>query len=233
MEEILTGPQETTRRFGMPATSLGRNKRLAAFSLMVLVIAATVQGATPSAPLCFEKPPRIQLELSTSILKQEYCESGGMRLKLRFRFTNSGMEPIILYRYSLAVTTEMFSRTHKDAMNGRYFEKLEPLVDPILPEPKDTATPDERLLVILEPGKSYETDQGSYMLGLTNATSDSLLLGDYYLRVTVPTWWWGEEKGLSLRNRWQSVGFLWTRDLTSGPMLIRVEKTAKTVKCSG
>jgi len=179
------------------------------------------------------KRGKVQMQLSTTVVKQEYCDNDHVRFKLRLRLSNVGAEPVILYRYSLAITQRMVSRSLKNAATGRYVENLTPYVDPVLPEPANEATPDNQLLVSLRPGESYEIDDDFHLSVFDGSTetSDFLRPGSYFLQIRVPTWYWGQEKAVKLRDRWREYGFLWTRDLTSLPMPFSVDKHRRTVKC--
>jgi hypothetical protein len=179
------------------------------------------------------KQEKLQMQLSTTVVKQEYCDSDHVRFKLRLRLANVGAEPIILYRYSLAITQSMVSRSLESAATGRYVEHLTPYVDPVLPEPANEATPDTQLMVTLRPAESYEIDVDFHLSVFDGSkeTSDFLRPGNYFLRIRVPTWYWGQEKAVKLRDRWREYGFLWTRDLTSLPMPFNVAKNRRTVKC--
>lgn len=179
-----------------------------------------------------DKPAR-QLQLSTTVLTQEYCGRDDLRLRLRLRFTNVGSEPLIVYRYSLAISRQMISRSYNDALEHRYLKDLEPFVDPMLPQPADAATPDDRLLVTLKPGETHEVDNDVHVFVFDGSkrSADFLRPGHYFLQITVPTWWFSRESADRLAERWRDRGFLWTQDLTSLPMPIDIEKSPVT-QCS-
>jgi hypothetical protein len=173
------------------------------------------------------------LQLTTIILKAEYCERDHLRFRLRYRYTNTGSETLILYRYTLAVTRELISRSLDDAQNHRYVSTLEPMVNPVLPKPASTAKPDDTL-VILRPQEVYEID-GDYHIDLPIYDSSShhlLPAGTYFLQLRLPTWWFGEQE--EHRQRWMKYGYLWTKDVVSAPMLVRIESKQKrqVVKCA-
>jgi len=175
-----------------------------------------------------------QLQLSTTMLKQEYCDRDHIRLKLRLRFTNVGSETLVVYRHSLAISRQMISRSYNDALEHRYLKEIEPFVNPILPQPADAATPDDGLFVTLKPGETHEVDNDVNVLAFDSSrkSADLLRPGHYFLQITVPTWWFSRESADRLRDRWRDHGFLWTQDLTSLPSPIDVEKSPKVVNCS-
>lgn len=174
-----------------------------------------------------------QLQLSTTTIREEYCDTDHLRLKLRFRFTNSGSETLILFKYSTAIFREMFSRSYKDAMERRYIQDVEPFVDPIISEPIESAIPNEQLVISLKPGESYEIDDDFHVLVFngTKDTADYLRPGKYFLQIEVPTWWWSQPKAAMLRERWRKYGLLWSDDLTSLPMPINIQKSPSVVRC--
>ena len=180
-----------------------------------------------------DRPAR-QLQLSTTMLKQEYCDRDHIRLKLRLRFTNVGSETLVVYRHSLAISRQMISRNYNDALEHRYLKEIEPFVDPILPPPADAATPDDGLFVTLKPGETHEVDNDVHVLAFDSSrkSADLLRPGHYFLQITVPTWWFSRESADRLRDRWRDRGFLWTQDLTSVPSPINVEKSPKVINCS-
>jgi hypothetical protein len=180
-----------------------------------------------------ERPAR-QMQLSTTILKQEYCDRDHIRLKLRLRFTNVGSEILVVYRHSLAISRQMISRSYNDALEHRYLKEIEPFVDPILPQPADAVTPDDGLFVTLKPGETHEVDNDVNVLAFDSSrkSADLLRPGHYFPQITVPTWWFSRESADRLRDRWREHGFLWTQDLTSLPSPIDVEKSPKVVNCS-
>jgi hypothetical protein len=88
--------------------------------------------------------------------------------------------------------------------------------------------------IVLRPGQVFdgETEITIFVRrGRVGKDFDGLLPGEYILQVSVSTWPESEILAKDLRTRWQSFGILWFHDLTSEPMLFRIEKSRKLEKC--
>jgi hypothetical protein len=209
------------------------------FQLTSLILPALLATApsyiNPRVPLIEKSDLMSQqkMQLSTSVVRKEYCDRDHLRLKLRFRFANVGSEKLILFKYSLAVTRYMVSRTANDATNRRYVKEVKPFVELRISKSPLASTPSEELFAILKPGDSYEINDDFHLSVSdgTRDTSDFLGPGNYLLQIRVPTWWWGDDNYNSMRERWREFGYLFSDDLTSEPMPIHIAKAPAVLKC--
>ncbi len=175
------------------------------------------------------------LKLTTSILEQSYCTNGAVRMLLRFRYSNTGSEAIVLPRSNFAFPRVTISRSQEAAAKRRYEVEVPRFYPTILnqPFPSGGPTPDPNGFVILQPGESYEEDaQPSYNdLFLESSSGGRLRKGDHVLQISVRTW--NEMPGLAeeLSIAWRKFGVLWWQGVTSEPMAFTVEKPASTIDC--
>jgi hypothetical protein len=177
-----------------------------------------------------------QLQLTTEVIDARFCESDHLRLKLRLRYLNTGDQPIILYRQSTTIMTYFISQTIADAEVEKYEQKYSPMQSAVRPfELVDTEKPNERTFVILNPATSYETaTQADFPFIFDGKSKDSSLLrpGRHILQIRVRTWSERQDTSLSLRERWRTYGYLWSRSVVSRPMTFNIEKHPQVVGCS-
>jgi hypothetical protein len=173
-----------------------------------------------------------QLRLTTNIVEQRYCSRTRLSLTLRLTFTNIGHEPVILDKKSSVIGKHMVSRNLKDAATKKYEYEVSTFytrrgtglrLDP----------PAQSLFVILKPGESYdlETNLGLSLYDGTKDSKNDLRAGEHVLQVKVWTWYY-PFPAESFREKWREKGFLWSKDITSLPMPLRVDKNKVISNCS-
>lgn len=205
------------------------------FATLAFVIGLSAT-ATPFESSTKEQTRRTdeKLELSTTVVGEEYCAKDHLRLRLRYRFRNTGTESILLYKDSHAVAEYFVSRTLEDAAQHKYVENVEPFIQPILPDPTASATPDENLLATIKSGEAFETEHDFHLFVFDGRpeSEDNLRAGNYFLELVVPTWWFGgPDKAKTARQRWRQFGYLFSDDLTSIPMPFTIKDKPQVVKC--
>jgi hypothetical protein len=177
-----------------------------------------------------------QIQLTTEVVDAKFCESDYLRLQLRLRYFNSGDQPIILYRQSTTIMTYFISKTIEHADVEKYGQKYSPMQSAVGPlELIDSEKPNEQTFVILKPATSYETSTHAHFPFIFDGKSkDSNLLrpGRHILQIRVRTWPEQQDTALSLRERWRTYGYLWTRSVVSQPMTFNIEKHRQVVGCS-
>lgn len=177
---------------------------------------------------------RAELQLTTSIIEQKYCDSNQLRMTLQLNYTNGGTRPLILYKYSTAVFHTLVSLNTEDAAAKKYAQEMYYTVNLVgdLEQPEASAPGDE--FVILQPHQSY-TIKARVIIFLYDGHSTSLRnlrAGEYFLQVDVRTWYEEEKTAKRLNKRWRPVGFLWTDDVRSLPMPFEVKQQHQTINCS-
>ena len=176
------------------------------------------------------------LQLTMEVIEPRFCERDHLRLRLRLRYFNSGDQPIILYRQSNTIMTYFISKTIADADAEKYEQKYSPMQSPVgLAEPLESERPNPERFIILKPAASYDTTtQADFPFIFDGNSEDASLLraGRHLLQLRVQTW--SERQGvtMSLRERWSSYGYLWTRSIVSQPMMFSIPEHPQVVGCS-
>lgn len=208
-------------------------------SVVLLVFACCVSGwqenSKAAAAQQTQAPAKNSLKLTTSILDQSYCTNGSVRMLLRFRYTNTGSEAIILPRSNFAFPRVTISSSQEAAAKRRYEAEVHRFYPTILnqPFPSGGPTPDPNRFVTLQPGEAYEEDatpRYNYLF-LTGFSGGRLRKGDHILQISVSTWNETTELAKELSLAWRKFGILWWGDVTSEPMAFTVEKPATTIDC--
>lgn len=191
----------------------------------LLVACAFNAGHAQTSP----PSPARQLRLDAGIVSQERCANGSLKMALTLRYSNTGSEPIILFKYSGSITNYYVSKNVRDAAAGNNEQTVRASIFPTkLDLPVGGAEPDKDFFVVLQPGDTYETRTDTYV-DTTDNDSKPLRAGEHVLQVKVLTWYWHRDSTLldDLRRRWKDIGYLWTRAVTSSPTAFRIEGDAK------
>lgn len=222
------------------------SQSIAATCLAGSSLISGLQGTFTTAPKplapTYRAEEELSLRLTTKVLTQRYCKEPGsdvsdnLRIKLGLRYANVGSRPLILYKHENTVFREMISRDQLDAAAHRYVWDFSLTVvtggkDATIDSPVPGAS-----FIVLRPGQFFDGEAETTVFvrrGRAGKESDGLLPGEYVLQVAVSTWPESESLAERLRTRWQGIGSLWFRDITSAPMLLRIEKNRKLVNCSG
>jgi hypothetical protein len=211
-------------------------------SALILGLQDTFTTSPKTFAQAYGSRDEVPIRVTTTVLSQRYCKEPGsdvstnLRMRLRLRYTNVGTQPLILYKHENTVFREMISRDPSAAAARKYVWDFSLTV---VNEGKnaivDTSVPSSSFIV-LRPAQVFDAEAEVTIFvrggaGVGN-DSDGLLPGDYILQVSVSTWPDSEPLGKLLRTRWQNIGLLWFHDLTSEPMLFRIEKKQELEKCS-
>jgi hypothetical protein len=178
------------------------------------------------------------LRLSVKVLGEQYCigdsELDGLRLNVRLVYTNQGKETIILYKGSTAISRLMISRTFADAA-AKHFEVDSSLTDATSGGEKCyRARAPSTCFVSLQPNASYEveTNIGLFVVrGDAREITGAVKSGEHVLQVEVPTWHESNELAEQLGARWQRHGILWSKPVTSDPLLFTIKKEHSVIDC--
>jgi hypothetical protein len=179
------------------------------------------------------------LQLSTIIVSQKYCagdaELDGLRMKLLLHYTNTGQQPIILYKGSSFVSRVMVSRSTEDAA-ARRFEVNASLTQ--VTEGGDVkveAPTPGPLFVILAPDTSFDTEESVSVFavrGDMRRIEGAISSGEHVLQIEVPTWPASNDLAKNLHDLWQRSGYLWYEPVVSAPMRFKVETKRSVRECS-
>jgi hypothetical protein len=225
----------TSNDTAMPARSLSI---AILFSMLVFFGSRNDAGALVPATESMRAGLQVEssLRLTTSVVESRYEKERGnnssanLRLKLQLRYLNVGSKSLILYKHDNTVFRQMISRSVSEAESQRYLSDLSlTTVTDGAPGLRDTAVPTSHFIV-LPAGGFYETETDLTIFvrrGGSDKESDGLAPGEYALLVSVSTW--PDEASLAdrLRNRWNELGILWSKNVTSLPMPFTVEDNPK------
>jgi hypothetical protein len=178
-------------------------------------------------------------KVGISVVDQKYCtgdaDLDGLRISVRFTFTNISNRRLILYKSADLISRIMIGETLADIEAARF--QVDSSVTGLTAGGRECfqGSVPSRCFVVLPPGASYEAQAvvGVFvvrdeMREITGAVTS----GERVLQVRVSTW--SESAGLAkeLRRRWARIGSLWYDPITSVPMQFTVEKQRKVVDCS-
>ena len=174
------------------------------------------------------------LTLTTNVTGQTSCSNGDVRLFLRFKFTNTGTEPIILQKYSVGTTGYLVSRS-LEAAKKRQFEEVVHLFESVATfNPTHGPKPPPDKFVILAPTECYEFDTKTFQFVFTIYNRDHpkrLKEGSHFVQFDVMTWDEDSTLAKELAVGWRKYGTLWLKGVRSEPMEFTIEKSPSTQQC--
>ena len=178
------------------------------------------------------------LELTTEILKQDYCvgdaELDAVRMKLRFTYTNKSKRPLILYKGGL-IGKIMVSRD-LPAAKANHFE-IDASLEQMTSGGEDCyqRTPfPTKCFIVLPPGASYQAEDETRVFVVRDDVREiagAVKSGDHVLQLEVGTWNESQETAKVLAAQWSSNGVLWDQPLRSLPMPFTVPKQRRVLDC--
>lgn len=199
------------------------------------VSAAAQGGARASSG--GEAPVKTGLELSASILKQQYCSADYMHLLLQLSYKNTGETDLVLFKYNLGASEWRLSRSAEDADAGRYEKVIAPggvMVSGKPLELGDEPRPD--FFIILKPGETYtppntepipiflhEEGEPDCEPSEGSDCESGLWPGRHVLQLKVGTWPLLGDPEPSLLSRWKKFGEVWSKPLVTRPISFEVE----------
>jgi hypothetical protein len=173
------------------------------------------------------------LQLSTSVSEQRYSEEAGSRLlhlTLNLIYSNTGNRPILLDKKSSLVYRKLVSKNLKAASEGKYeYDESPSFIDVRSMQTagmRMEGAPQKEDFITLKPGEAYSLKK-DLILRLYNETKDTqefLHPGTYFLQLKVATWYYFVDAA-PYRKKWRDEGYLWSQNITSVPMPLRVEKS--------
>ena len=181
---------------------------------------------------------RRSLQLTTSVVAQEYCRNAAQRsqmdLTLQMTLKNTGDKTLIVGRYANAINRVVLSNTRTNGKSGKYvYDEISTLMRLPWLEQNDIQQVSPTVeFVTLKPGESFDYQYPQNIdITLTDSSDPSQTVspGKYLMKVKIQTWQWDTEKIKSLEQRWAQIGMLYYWDLTSEPLTISIEKPSPTV----
>ena len=179
-----------------------------------------------------EQSAEAQLQLSTSLIEQRYSVETGsrlLRLTLNLTYSNIGNRPIILDKRSSLVYRKLVSRNLAAASDKKYdYVESSSFIDVrsmLAAGMRLEDTPKKDAFIILKPRESYSLKK-ELILRLYDGTTDTddyLHPGTRFLQLRVATWYYFADPD-TYREQWRDEGYLWSQNITSVPMPLKVEK---------
>lgn len=167
------------------------------------------------------------LQLTTSIIGQQYCADGRLIFMLNFQFRNEKGETILLDKRSSIVPGYAVSRNAQLAVAGKhkivghYLLGIDGKLMTLQP------IPDISQFVTLKAGDSYSAAYEFSVLPSTKKLSP----GSYVLQLSVLTWHYAAASNIDWREKWRDKGYLWTDTLTSQLMAFAIDKQPEIIQC--
>ncbi len=209
-------------------------KELIVYVLLGVVSLSLFYDRSETASSVFQEtiPTSASLKLITSVIEQSYCTNGDVRMSLRFRYTNTGSEKIILPRYSFEFSRYTISRSREEATKRHYEAEVHMFLTTIIDQPFPTRgrEPSPNRFVILDPGQTYEVDTGPSQADLF-IRKPALRVGSHVLQLSVRTWNESDDLAKELSVAWRGHGILWSQGIMSEPMPFVIEKPITKVEC--
>ncbi|HXD30125.1 MAG TPA: hypothetical protein VN643_03355 [Pyrinomonadaceae bacterium] len=183
---------------------------------------------TRNSPPRAETTEQSELRLTTSILEQKYCSSGGMLLVVRFSYENTGTGSLIVFKYSSAPFQYRTSRNVAASVAKDYEQVVSPMMGSSSKEINFGAEPPADYFVVLKPGESFAPVNSVVVPvfvgpGKKENSGNDLKPGHHVLQVNVSTWPFNhtsQPKELGLR--WHRFGKLFAAPILSQPMAFDV-----------
>lgn len=173
-----------------------------------------------------------QLRLTTSVIEQRYSVEAGsrlLRLMLNLTYSNTGNRSILLDKNSSLVYRKLVSSKPEAVSESKYdYDESSSFIDVRSMQAAGMrleTSPEKDAFITLKPGESYSLKQ-EIILRLYDGTKDTenfLRPGTRFLQVGVATWYYLADPD-TYRQQWQDEGYLWSQNITSVPMPLKVEK---------
>lgn len=182
-----------------------------------------------------------KIELSTELIDEIYCDDQfhgdryNIILKLRFKYKNTSNADAILYKGNeVSFANILISLNEDDANEKKYITTTEACS--ILPSAK-FAIKDRpgKDFVILKAGQVFtkEREVGVIMeKGEPNGDITYLKAGEYVFQIATSTWPGTDEQENILKQKWETIGFLYTFNVKSLPMKFSIVKNPPLIKCT-
>jgi hypothetical protein len=176
-----------------------------------------------------------QLSLQKTVLGQTYCRADADLdrgdFRLRFRYLNTGSEPILLAKSSGRIV-QLSIYSHVDGRPGELETNstISNVSEPWLLKPVDL----KQHFVTLRPGQAYFKIVNAYIFVRrtdSNQISGSIGSGNHFLRVLTSAGDMDSEQEELLGKKWQGKRRLQTSGIISQPMHFVIPKRRRVVAC--
>lgn len=217
-------------------------------ALLVFLTLSTTDSPTRRTPVGLntaESPQvaanRVQLLLTTEVLKENYCDGPdpdlfSFRLLLRLSFRNTGKEKVILQRGGKIISAVRISKTAEDAIENRFEKTINySVIVSDNKRQKVSRTAPLNSFAILAPGETYQTVGEVHVPVPRNQSLEAAIdPGTHYLQAAVWTWDQSQDEAGRRRKAWREQGFFWSKSLFSEPMpfAVRSESIGEDCRCA-
>jgi hypothetical protein len=175
------------------------------------------------------------LAVSLTSLESSYCLDGktlNLELRLHFSYTNTLAVPILLLRITRLGGYSLSQAGNADTEN-RTVDRVTLNLSPALDTTKlRLDKPNPKLFEVVQPGETIRREQLlTIPVRPPRAKNGPALRGEYLLRVDLDHWPGNRAPINSLTRNWEEVGRLWTAEITSAPIKIKIAENPLTVPC--
>jgi hypothetical protein len=201
--------------------------------LWLVFISVGIKGQQSTFPSYEKAQDKAKLLFTTDISEQQYCSKREMVLRLKVTYKNIGTVPIILDKrisWFINWKTKRISGKMK-----RNFKSTTTPSDLTINEHFKGELPEEESFIVLKPNEEYSYIQkGGNIVRLYDGDdeeTDRLREGKYTIQYSAYTWYYSLSSFNEYRQKWKNKGFLWSKNITSKPMLFEVQENTVTSKC--
>ena len=171
------------------------------------------------------------LQLSTRVLEQRYCNDPNaedqfdVKMQLELQYKNVGKRTVIFDRDSDTILGYRSAGAIKDLEVAPYNERSNARQRTSISETGDK--PSSRF-VTLKPNQTYLVETNFRL----PYSSEWALKENQILQIVVSTWSGTKKQSDELKEKWKSIGLLWTDDVRSQPMQFSIEQDPQLEECS-
>jgi hypothetical protein len=167
------------------------------------------------------------LRLSVEVVGSEYCQSGDLdvwELKVKLKYTNESSRDLILLK-AMPVVQVKFRGTGPSNNFELPLDRISLNISRLPPAPSAD-------FAILKPRESTgNSDAAQIFVKRTIQTSIGVQHGSEGFLELVVSPLWRRADSLQAQSRWSAFGSLWTENLGSDPLLIRVPEQPASQLC--
>jgi hypothetical protein len=179
----------------------------------------------------FTQDKDAELQLVTRVLEQRYCSDSAaedqfnVKMQLELQYRNAGKKPIIFAKDGDVILGYKSAPTIKDieALSFREITAIRRRSG--VSEDGDKPSSD---FVTLRPNQTFLVE--TYFT--LPYSSDWVLKENQILQIAVSTWPGTKKQSDDLKDKWKSIGLLWTDDVRSQPMQFAIEQDPQIEECS-
>ena len=179
----------------------------------------------------FGQDKSVNLQLNTRVLEQRYCSDPNtedqfdVKMQLELQYKNIGKQPIIFDKNSDVIVGFRTAAAIKDLEVAPYNDLSSTKQSDGISESGDK--PGSRF-VTLRPNQSYLVETWLRL----PYSSEWALRENQILQIAASTWPGTKKQSDDLREKWKSIGLLWSDNVRSQPMPFAIEQDPQLEECS-